>query len=174
VPYSAGGIPWEITGANSSLVAGLLVGLFLIPFITPLFVDALRDVPRAAREASLALGANRTYTLRRVVLPRSLPAIAGAATLGVLKAMGDVLIVLFAAGAAANVPNPPFDVLERTSTMAAWGASLIGSFEVLDQTCTPQQCAVGYTSGLVLLLVAGIVVLSLTYLQARGRRRVAV
>jgi phosphate transport system permease protein len=176
VPYSPGGFPWDLTGvANSTLLGGVLVGLFLIPFVTPLFVDALRDVPRAAREASFALGANRTYTLRRVVLPRALPAMAGASTLAVLKATGDALIVGFAVGwAAGSIPTPPMDVLERTTSIAAWGASILGSFEVLDATCQPAQCAVGYSSALALLLFAGLVVLVMTYLQARGRRRVAV
>ena len=173
VPYSAGGFPWDLSGPNSTLIAGLLVGLFLVPFVTPLFVDALRDVPRAAREGSFALGANRTYTLRRVVLPRALPAIAGASTLAVLKAMGDAIIVLFAAGFAAQMPTPPFDVLERAASVGSWGTNLIGSLDTLDASCNPTQCALGYTSALVLLLVAAVVVLVLTYLQVRGRRRLA-
>lgn len=176
VPFNAGSFPWDLTGtSNSTLLAGLLVGLFLVPFTTPLFVDALRDVPRAAREASLALGASRTYTIRRVVLPRALPAIAGAITLGVLKALGDTLIVAFAAGwAAEHVPSPIFDVLERTPSLAAQGTGQILSVESLGASCLPAECAVGYTSGLFLLLVAGVVVVVMSYLQARGRRRVAV
>src|SRR5262249_47441756 len=82
VPFSAGGFPWDTTGsAVANLLGGLLIALFLVPFVTPLFVDALRDVPRAAREASLALGATRIYTIRRVVLPRALPALLGASML---------------------------------------------------------------------------------------------
>jgi phosphate transport system permease protein len=173
VPYSAGGFPWDPTGPNSALLGGVLVGLFLIPFLTPIFVDALRNVPRAAREGSLALGANRTYTLRRVVLPQALPALTGGATLGILKAMGDAVIVLFAVGFAADMPNPPLDVLERTSSLGAWGANLIGSFETLSASCIPQSCAVGYTSAFVLLVVATLVVLAMTFLQGRHRRRLA-
>ena len=175
VPYSAGGFPWDLTGvANSTLLGGLLIALFLIPFVTPLFVDALRDVPRAAREASLALGANRTYTIRRVVLPRALPALMGAAMLAVLKALGDTLIVAFAVGWSADtIPQPLFDVLERTSSLAAQGAGQILSVETLGASCTPAECAVGYTSALMLLSFAGVVVVAITYLQARGRRRVA-
>jgi phosphate transport system permease protein len=174
VPYSPGGFPWEYLGGNSALLGGLLVGLFLIPFITPLIVDALSNVPRAAREASLALGANRTYTLRRVVLPRALPSIAGASMLAVLKAMGDAVILLFAVGISGTIPTPPFDALERASGIGAWGASLIGSFEILDQSCLPRQCAVGYSSALALMAFAAVAVIVMSYLQARGRRRVAV
>lgn len=176
VPLSAGGLPWDLTGvANSTLMGGLLVALFLIPFVTPLLVDALRDVPQAAREASLALGANRTYTLRRVVLPRALPAIAGAATLAVLKALGDTIIVAWAVGwTAERLPVPLLDVLERTTSLAAEGAGMVGSFETNDATCTGAECAAGYSTALALLLVAGVIVLVLTYLQAARRRRLAV
>jgi hypothetical protein len=68
------------------------------------------------------------------------------------------------------MPSPPFDVLERNAGIGAWGASLIGSFDVLDATCNPQQCAVGYTSALVLLVIAAILVLGMTYLRSPGRR----
>jgi phosphate transport system permease protein len=175
VPFSPGSFPWDLTGvSNSTLLGGLLVALFLIPFITPLFADAMRDVSTAAREASLALGANRSYTLRKVILPLAMPGIAGALTLGTLKALGDTLIVAFAVGWSADtIPQPLFDVLERTPSLAAQGAGLIGSFETLNATCTPAQCAVGYSSALLLLLFAGVMVLFMTYIQARGRRRVA-
>lgn len=175
VPFSAGALPWDLTGvANSTLLGGLLIAFFLIPFVTPLFADALRDVPRAAREASIALGANRTYTLRRVVLPRALPGMIGASMLAVLKALGDTLIVAFAVGwSAVSIPQPLFDVLERTSSLAAQGAGLIASFETLDAQCSPAECAVGYSSALLLLLVAGVVVVVITSVQTSGRRRVA-
>jgi len=176
VPYSAGGFPWSTTrgDASSVVLGGLIVALFIIPFLTPLLVDALRDVPRAGREASLALGANRTYTLRRVVLPRALPAMAGAATLATLKAMGDAVIVLFVVGAEAVFPSPPFDALERAAPIGSWASNLIGSFETLDDACKPADCATGYAAAFVLLLVAVVFVLIFTSLQARSRRRLAV
>jgi phosphate transport system permease protein len=177
VPAGSGGLPnlpWSLSDPNSTLLGGLLVALFLVPFVTPLFVDALRDVPRAAREGSHALGASRVYTLRRVVLPRALPAIGGAATLAVLKAMGDAVILLFAVGTTAGFGVPLLDVLERNTGLGAWSSAQIGSLDVLQPYCKPAQCAIGYTGALLLLLVAGVAVLVLTYLQARGRRRVAV
>lgn len=176
VPYSSGGFPWsQGLAQNSTLLGGLLIALFLIPFVTPLFVDAMRDVPRAAREASLALGANVTYTLRRVVLPRALPAIVGASLLGALKALGDsIIVIIVVSWTAERLPNPLFDVLERTASLAGQAAGAIGGFETPDSTCSDAGCAVGYTTALLLLLIAGVVVIAVTYLQARGRRRVAV
>jgi len=55
-----------------------------------------------------------------------------------------------------------------------WTAGERQSFDVLDATCTPANCAVGYTSALGLLLLAAVLVPAMTYLQVRGRRRVAV
>lgn len=176
VPFAAGSYPWDLTGvSNSTLLGGLLVALLLIPFMTPLIADAMRDVSRSAREAALALGANRTYTLRTIILPLAMPGIAGAVALGTLKALGDTLIIAFAVGwSAETIPSPIVDALERTPSLAAVGAGLIGSFETLNDVCQPAECAVGYSSALLLLLFAGVVVLVMTYLQARGRRRVAI
>jgi len=174
VPFNAGSFPWDLTGlSNSTLLGGMLIALLVIPFMTPLIADAMRDVSSSAREASLALGANRSYTLRKVILPLAMPGIVGAVALGTLKALGDTLIVAFAVGwSADSIPQPLLDVLERTPSLAAQSAGLIGTFETLNDSCKPAECAVGYSSALLLLLVAGVVVLFLTYVQARGRRRV--
>jgi phosphate transport system permease protein len=175
VPYSPGAYPWNPGGTdNSTLLGGALVALLLIPFLTPLLVDAVRNVPSAAREASFALGANRRYTLRRVLLPFAGPGIAGAIALGTLKAMGDTLIIVFAVGwEAQTMPHPIVDVLERTPSLTAEGAGLLGAFQVANGSCTPTECAVGYTSALFLLLMAGIVVVLMTLIQTQGRRRMA-
>ena len=60
VPFSAGSYPWESSLGNSTLLGGLLVALLVIPFMTPMIADAFRNVPNSIREASLALGANRS------------------------------------------------------------------------------------------------------------------
>jgi hypothetical protein len=94
---------------------------------------------------------------------------------GVLKALGDTLIIWYAVGFdAPKIPNPPIDVLERTSSLAAEGAGMILSVETLGTNCKPTACAVGYSTALALLVFAAVVVLVMTSLQARGRRRLAV
>jgi phosphate transport system permease protein len=175
VPFSPGGFPWDLTGSsNSTLLGGVLIALMVIPFLTPLLVDAMRNVPSAAREASFALGANRGHTLRRVILPVAMPSIVAAVSLGALKAFGDTIIVAFAIGwEAQKIPNPVFDVLERTSTLAAQSAGLIASFETLDATCKPAECATGYAAATMLLLAAGVIVLAISVVQARWRREMA-
>ena len=175
VPYNAGAYPWDPAGINNStLLGGALIGLLLIPFLTPLLADALRNVPTASREASLALGATRGYTLRRISLPIARPAMVAAVMLGGLKALGDTLIIAFAVGwEAQRIPNPFFDVLEKTPALTAEGAGLLGAFQSVGGSCSPTECAVGYSTALVLLVLAGGIVLALTVLQLRWRRGLA-
>ena len=175
VPYSPGSYPWAIqnSGGNSILLGSILIALLLIPFITPMIADAIRNVPTSSREASLALGANRSYTLRKAILPMALPGIATALILGFLKALGDVVIVSFAVGwEAGALPNPIFDVFERVPTLAAHGANEVSLFEESGGAGGIQPgIAVGFVCALLLLFVAGAMVLLMNVLKARWRRR---
>ncbi len=172
VPWNAGAFPWDPTGLNNStLLAGVLIALLIIPFMAPLIDDALRNVPAAAKEASLALGANRWHTLRHVTLPMALAGIVPAVALGTLKGMGDTMIVIFVVGWEAQaIPDPPFDVLERTAPLPAAGANLLGSFQAQD-ACKEAACSSGYFSAVFLLILALAVVVVAGVLQARLRRR---
>jgi ABC-type phosphate transport system permease subunit len=175
VPFNAGAYPWDPSGLNNSTVlGGILIALLVIPFMAPLMADAITNVPGSAREASLAVGANRWYTLRRVTLPLALPGIIGALSLGVLKAMGDALIVIFVIGWEANaIPNPFFDALERSAPLTSTSAGLLGGFQGNSGVCTAVACHVGYFSALVLLAFAVVIVLATTFLQSRLRTRMA-
>ena len=174
VPWNAGAFPWDPTGSdNSVLLAGILLGLLVIPFIAPLFEDALRNVPREPKEASLGLGATRWYTLRRITIPRALPAMVGAASLGTLKVLGDVMIVLFVVGVEASLPVPLFDVLERTGPLTSTGAALVGGVNNPDACRASRDCSVGYFAALFLLFMAMVIVISTTLLERRLRKRLA-
>ncbi len=175
VPWSAGAFPWDLTGLNNStLLGGILISLLVIPFMAPLIDDAIRNVPNGQKEASLALGANRWYTLKRIVLPLSSPGLVSAMTLGSLKALGDTMIVVFVVGFEANsVPDPAFDVLERTPPLTAEGANLLGGFHAHSGGCLPEACSVGYFSAMLLLVMAVGIVLLASVLQGRLRRRFA-
>jgi phosphate transport system permease protein len=175
VPFNPGAYPWDPTGLNNStLLGGILIALLIIPFMTPLMADAIGNVPRSLREASLAVGASRWFTLRRVTLPLAMPGMLGALSLGLLKAMGDAMIVIFVIGWEANrAPDPFFDVLERTAPLTATGAGLLGGFQGNSGNCQAVACHVGYFSAFLLLLVALVIVLATTVLQARLRKRMA-
>lgn len=174
VPWNAGAFPWDPTGHdNSVLLAGILLSLLVIPFIAPLFEDALRNVPREPKEASLGLGATRWYTLRRITIPRALPGLIAASSLGALKVLGDVMIVLFVVGVEASMPDPLFDVLERTGPLTSTGAALVGGVNNPDACQGSRDCSVGYFAAMLLLLMAVVIVISATLLERRLRKKLA-
>lgn len=172
VPWNPGAFPWDPTGANNSvLLGGMLLALLAIPFMAPLIEDALRNVPTEPKQASLALGADRWQTLRRVTLPRALPGIISATRLGALKVLGDVMIALFVIGySAPRMPAPSWDILERTAPLTATGAGLIGGLGG-PESCARTDCDVGYFSALVLLVLAAVVVALSAGLEKLARRR---
>lgn len=97
--------------ATSALTAGLVMGIMLIPFISSLSDDIITQVPKALRDGSLGLGATRSETILRVVLPAALPGIAGAVLLAASRAVGETMIVVLAAGNAPTLTANPFDAV---------------------------------------------------------------
>ncbi|MCW5717394.1 MAG: phosphate ABC transporter permease subunit PstC [Bauldia sp.] len=94
---------------NSALAAGVVMGIMLIPFISSLSDDALRAVPRSLRDGSLAIGATRAETVRKVMLAAALPGIMGGVLLAVSRAIGETMIVVMAAGLIATLTINPLD-----------------------------------------------------------------
>ena len=94
---------------NAALAAGGVMGIMLIPFISSLSDDALAAVPRAVRDGSLALGATKGETIRKVLLPAALPGIVGGILLALSRAIGETMIVVMAAGLIATMNVNPLD-----------------------------------------------------------------
>jgi phosphate transport system permease protein len=89
--------------AQSIFTAGLVMGVMLIPVVSSLSDDIINAVPQAMRDGSLGLGATRSETIRKVILPAALPGIVGAVLLTASRAIGETMIVVLAAGVAANL-----------------------------------------------------------------------
>ncbi len=89
------------SSGSSVMTAGLVMGVMLIPFVSSLSDDIINAVPQSLRDGSLALGATPSETIRRVVLPAALPGIVGAILLAASRAIGETMIVVLGAGAAA-------------------------------------------------------------------------
>ncbi|WP_274627606.1 phosphate ABC transporter permease subunit PstC [Arvimicrobium flavum] len=105
----AGGSPF--IQAQSIFTAGLVMGVMLIPVVSSLSDDIITAVPRALRDGSLGLGATRSETIKRVILPAALPGIVGAILLTASRAIGETMIVVLAAGVAANLTLNPFEAM---------------------------------------------------------------
>ncbi|WP_165816098.1 phosphate ABC transporter permease subunit PstC [Kumtagia ephedrae] len=105
----AGGSPF--IQAQSIFTAGFVMGIMLIPVVSSLSDDIITAVPRAMRDGSLGLGATRSETIKRVILPAALPGIVGAILLTASRAIGETMIVVLAAGVAANLTLNPFEAM---------------------------------------------------------------
>lgn len=104
------GLGFDIS-SESALAAGLMMGVMLVPFISSLSDDVINSVPQALRDASLGMGATHAETVTRVVLPAATPGIMGSILLAVSRAIGETMIVVMAAGTAANLTANPFEAV---------------------------------------------------------------
>ncbi len=97
--------------ASSVMTAGLVMGVMLIPFVSSLSDDIINAVPQAMRDGSLGIGATPSETIRQVVIPAALPGIVGAILLAASRAIGETMIVVLGAGAAARLSLNPFEAM---------------------------------------------------------------
>jgi len=93
---------------ESALAAGLVMGIMIIPFVSSMADDSIAAVPQAMRDGSLAMGATRSETIKKVLIPAALPGIVAGVMLAISRAIGETMIVVMAAGAAANLSANPF------------------------------------------------------------------
>ena len=102
--------------SESALAAGLVMGIMIIPFVSSMADDSIAAVPQAMRDGSLAMGATRSETIRKVVLPAALPGVVGGVLLAVSRAIGETMIVVMAAGLSANLTANPFNSVTTVTT----------------------------------------------------------
>jgi phosphate transport system permease protein len=116
----------KLTGQSHGLNAingSILLAVMALPTIISISEDSLNAVPRAYKEASLALGASRWQTLIRVKIPAALSGIIAAVMLGMGRAIGETMTVLMATG---NAPAFPSGFLSSIRTMTATIAIELG------------------------------------------------
>ena len=119
-------------GFTNALSAGLVLGVMIIPTIASLAEDSLTAVPRALRQGSLAMGANRMQTTLRVVLPAAISGVAAAIVLGLSRAIGETMIVALAAGARKNLSLDPREGMQTMTgfiAQTAGGENPVGSVD---------------------------------------------
>jgi phosphate transport system permease protein len=127
--------------AESALAAGVVIGMLLIPVISSLSDDVINAVPQSMRDGSYAMGATKSETIKRVVLPAALPGIVSAFILAVSRAMGETMIVVMAAGLAANLTANPFS---SVTTMTVQIAMLLVGDHEFDSAKTLAAFALGF------------------------------
>ncbi len=148
--------------SESALGAGLVMGVMIIPFVSSLSDDVINAVPRAMREGSYGLGATKSETIKRVILPAALPGIVGGILLAASRAIGETMIVVMAAGLSANLTANP---LESVTTVTVQIVTLL----VGDQEFDSPKTLAAFALGLVLFVVT--LVLNIIALQVVRRYR---
>jgi phosphate transport system permease protein len=126
--------------SESALAAGLVMGIMIIPFVSSLSDDVISAVPQAMRQGSLGLGATKSETIRRVIFPAALPGIVGGLLLAVSRAIGETMIVVMAAGLAANLTANP---LQAVTTVTVQIVTLLVGDQEFDSPKTLAAFALG-------------------------------
>ncbi len=136
--------------SESALAAGLVMGVMIIPFVSSMADDSIAAVPQAMRDGSLAMGATTSETIKRVLIPAALPGVVGGVLLAVSRAIGETMIVVMAAGLAANMTLNPFSSVTTVTTQIV---QLLTGDQEFDSAKTLAAFALGLVLFVVTLLL---------------------
>ncbi len=114
---------FDLPVGETALAGSIVLGIMALPTIITISEDAIRNTPRAVKEASLALGANHWQTIVRVIIPYSISGITAGAILGIGRAIGETMAVLMVTGNAAVMPH---SILQPVRTIPATVAAELG------------------------------------------------
>lgn len=139
------GVNWQ-GGGRAVMTAGIVMGIMLIPFVSSLSDDIINAVPQSLRDGSYGLGATKSETIKQVILPAALPGIVGAILLAASRAIGETMIVVLGAGAAARLSLNPFEAM--TTVTAKIVSQLTG-----DSDFSSPEALVAFALGITLFVL---------------------
>lgn len=139
----------EVSSGTNALNASIVLAIMALPTIISISQDALAAVGRDMREGSLALGATRFETIFKVLLPCAKSGIAVAVILGLMRVVGETMVVWMASGNALKIPEPFYNFLEPVRTLTA---TIAGEMGEADQSTGSQRYHVLFAMSLCLLV----------------------
>ena len=139
-----------LTGTNA-LNVSIILSFMALPTIVSVAEDALQAVGRDIREGSYALGATRAETLIKTILPAASSGILAAVILGIMRALGETMVVWMASGNSSHIPEPWFNYLEAIRTLTA---TIAGDMGEADQVTGSARYHVLFAMGLLLLVIS--------------------
>jgi len=150
---------------ETALAGSIVLAIMALPTIITIAEDALRSTPRAMKEASLALGANKWQTILKVTIPYSISGITAGVVLGIGRAIGETMAVLMVTGNAAVIPHT---LLEPVRTIPATIAAELGEsakggahYEAL------------FVLGCILFIITLIINLIVEYVSSKNKNKIA-
>lgn len=148
---------------ETALAGSIVLAIMALPTIITIAEDAISSTPRAMKEASLALGANKWQTIIKVVIPYSISGITAGVVLGIGRAIGETMAVLMVTGNAAIIPHT---LLEPVRTIPATIAAELGEapkggahYEAL------------FILGCILFVITLLINLSVEYISYRNKNK---
>lgn len=157
-----------IPSGTNALNVSLVLGIMALPTVVSVSEDALQAVGRELREGSYALGATRAETLLRTILPAASSGILAAVILGLMRAIGETMVVWMASGNAAQIPAPWYNVLEPVRTLTA---TIAGDMGEADHVTGSSRYHVLFAMALCLLTFSFLCNVGSEWVLRRGRRR---
>jgi phosphate transport system permease protein len=157
-----------ISSGTNALNVSVILGIMALPTIVSVAEDSLQAAGRELREGSYALGATRAETLFKVVIPAAGSGIIAAVILGVMRAVGETMVVWMASGNAAQIPSPWFNFLSPVRTLTA---TIAGDMGEADQVTGSSRYHVLFALALCLLLTSFLANLASEWILRRQQRR---
>ena len=127
--------------SESALAAGIVMGMMIIPFVSSLSDDVINAVPQSLRDGSYAMGATKSETIKKVILPAAFSGIVSAMMLAISRAVGETMIVVMAAGLAGNLT---FNPLQAVTTFTVQIKTILVGDQEFDSAKTLAAFALGF------------------------------
>ena len=158
-----------ISSGTNALNVSVILGIMALPTVVSVAEDAIQATGRDLREGSYALGATRLETIIKTILPAASSGIMAAVILGVMRAVGETMVVWMASGNAAQIPQPWYNVLQPVRTLTA---TIAGDMGEADQATGSSRFHVLFAMALCLLVFSFACNLASEWGVRRTRRKV--
>jgi len=158
----------EISSGTNALNVAVILGIMALPTVVSVSEDALQAAGRELREGSYALGATRAETIIKTIIPASISGILAAVILGVMRAIGETMVVWMASGNAARLPEPIYNMLQPVRTLTA---TIAGDMGEADHVTGSSRFHVLFAMAFCLLAFSFIMNLASEIIVKRSRKK---
>ncbi len=158
----------EISSGTNALNVAVILGIMALPTVVSVSEDALQATGRELREGSYALGATRAETIIKTIIPASISGILAAVILGVMRAIGETMVVWMASGNAARIPDPWYNMLQPVRTLTA---TIAGDMGEADHVTGSSRFHVLFAMAFCLLAFSFIMNLASELIVKRSRKK---
>ncbi|MEC8025658.1 MAG: ABC transporter permease subunit [Myxococcota bacterium] len=128
--FAVAGLASEVShNKPSAILAGLVLGIMILPMTATLIEDAIFHVPKSLLESAVALGATRLQALLRVIIPTAAPGIVAAVLLSFSRAVSETIVLALAAGDTLRFSIDPFVAIETVTGFLLRSGTTAGSLQ---------------------------------------------